>query len=395
MTRLLQIAIKDFKILLRDRSAFIIMLGMPLVLIFILGSALGGVSQSESVDIPVAIVNTDTGTQGAHFASAIAGVKELQAVFNIEVSTDAKAVRAEVERGDLTAALVIPPTFSDALAAGDPVTLEVLQDPGAELTAGVWAGVARAAAANLSAGQVVRTTVTNVLTDAGVPAGAQQNASGGEQMAFDAVSLKQLDVEPEKQIAMIDYYAAGQTGMFLLFGAMFGAFGFVRERREQTLARMLASPASKFDVVGGKSLGILGVATVQFLVLFLGTRYLFGVDWGPKPGGILLVGVAEACAATGLAMTLSALGRSERSIGGIGPTIIMLFAALGGSMIPVEAMPSWMVPLQSISPVYWALKAFLGLMRGGDMSVAFTSVGVLLGIGAVLFGFGLWRLRYE
>ncbi len=282
MTRLLQIAIKDFKILLRDRSAFIIMLGMPLVLIFILGSALGGVSQSESVDIPVAIVNTDTGTQGAHFASAIAGVKELQAVFNIEVSTDAKAVRAEVERGDLTAALVIPPTFSDALAAGDPVTLEVLQDPGAELTAGVWAGVARAAAANLSAGQVVRTTVTNVLTDAGVPAGAQQNASGGEQMAFDAVSLKQLDVEPEKQIAMIDYYAAGQTGMFLLFGAMFGAFGFVRERREQTLARMLASPASKFDVVGGKSLGILGVATVQFLVLFLGTRYLFGVDWGPK-----------------------------------------------------------------------------------------------------------------
>ncbi len=94
-------------------------------------------------------------------------------------------------------------------------------------------------------------------------------------------------------------------------------------------------------------------------------------------------------------MTLSALGRSERSIGGIGPTIIMLFAALGGSMIPVEAMPSWMVPLQSISPVYWALKAFLGLMRGGDMSVAFTSVGVLLGIGAVLFGFGLWRLRYE
>lgn len=395
MTRLLQIAVKDFKILLRDRSAFIIMLGMPLVLIFILGSALGGVGESETVDIPVAIVNTDSGTQGAHFAEAIADVKELQSIFNIEVASDAAAVRAEVERGDLTAALVIPPTFSEALAAGDPVTLEVLQDPGSQVTAGIWAGVARAAAANLSAGQVVRMTVTDLLAGAGVPASAQQGASGGEQAAFDAVSLKQLAVEPEKQIAMIDYYAAGQTGMFLLFGAMFGAFGFVRERREQTLARMLASPASKFEVVGGKSLGILGVATVQFLVLFLGTRLLFGVDWGPKPGGILLVGVAEAFAATGLAMTLSALGRSERSIGGIGPTIIMLFAALGGSMIPVEAMPSWMVPLQSISPVYWALKAFLGLMRGGEMTVAFTSVGVLLGIGAVLFGFGLWRLRYE
>jgi ABC-2 type transport system permease protein len=241
----------------------------------------------------------------------------------------------------------------------------------------------------------VRLTVTNLLTEAGVPAGAQQPGGGSPEMTFDAVSVKTVEVEPEKQIALIDYYAAGQTGMFLLFGAMFGAFGFVRERREQTLARVLASPASKFDVVGGKSLGILTVGVAQFFVLFLGTTYLFGVDWGPTPGGIIIVGIAEAFAATGLAMTLSALAKSERAIGGIGPTVIMLFAALGGSMIPVDQMPAWMKPLQSISPVYWALDAFLGLMRGGAMSTVMVSVGALLGIGVVLFGFGLWRLSYE
>jgi ABC-2 type transport system permease protein len=395
MPRLIHIAVKDVKTLLRDRAAFLIMLGMPLVLIFILGSALGGVGESDSVDIPVAIVSQDAGAEGAHFAETIAGVKELESVFNIEVRDDLAAVRTEVERGDLTAALVIPAGFSDALAAGDPITLEVLQDPGSQLTAGIWAGVARAAAANLSAGQIVRLTVTNVMAEAGVPPAAQQTDGGEQAMTFDAVGVKAIEIEPEKQITMIDYYAAGQTGMFLMFGAMFGAFAFVRERREQTLARMLSSPATKFDVVGGKSLGILTVGIVQFFVLFLGTKYLFGVDWGPTPGGIIIVGVAEAFAATGLAMTLSALGKSERAIGGIGPTVIMLFAALGGSMIPVEQMPAWMKPLQSISPVYWALDAFLELMRGGAMSTALVSVGALLGIGAVLFGFGLWRLSYE
>ena len=395
MPRLIHIAVKDVKTLLRDRAAFLIMLGMPLVLIFILGSALGGVGESDSVDIPVAIVSQDAGAEGAHFAETIAGVKELESVFNIEVRDDLAAVRTEVERGDLTAALVIPAGFSEALAAGDPITLEVLQDPGSQLTAGIWAGVARAAAANLSAGQIVRLTVTNVMAEAGVPPAAQQTDGGEQAMTFDAVGVKAIEIEPEKQITMIDYYAAGQTGMFLMFGAMFGAFAFVRERREQTLARMLSSPATKFDVVGGKSLGILTVGIVQFFVLFLGTKYLFGVDWGPTPGGIIIVGVAEAFAATGLAMTLSALGRSERAIGGIGPTVIMLFAALGGSMIPVEQMPAWMKPLQSVSPVYWALDAFLELMRGGAMSTALVSVGALLGIGAVLFGFGLWRLSYE
>ncbi|MDO9556025.1 MAG: ABC transporter permease [Coriobacteriia bacterium] len=397
MTRLLHIAVKDMKILLRDKAAFLIMLGMPLVLIFILGSALSGVGESENVDIPVAIVSVDAGDQGAPFAEAIADVEELQAVFNIEVLDDVELVRSKVEKGDLTAVLVIPVGFTEALAAGEPIELEVLQDPGSEMTAGIWVGVARAAAANLSAGQIVRITVENTLARAGIPQSPvtfQQGDTGGD-IAFDAVSVKQLDVEPEKQVEMIDYYAAGQTGLFLLFGAMFGAFGFARERRERTFARILASPATTMDLVGGKSLGILGVACAQFLVLYLGTTLLFGVDWGPTPSGILLVGFAEAWAATGLAMTLSVLGKTERAIGGIGPTVIMLFAALGGSMIPVDMMPAWMLPLQSVSPVYWAMGAFLDLMRGEAFSVVLMPVGILLGIGAVLFTFGLWRLRYE
>ncbi len=396
MTRVFHIAVKDFKILIRDKAAFLIMLGMPLVLIFILGSALGGVGESESIDIPVAIVSVDSGEQGVVFADAIADVEELQDVFNLAVRDDLAAVRAEVERGDLTAALVIPEGFTAALEAGEPVQLEVLQDPGSEMTAGIWAGVARAAAANLSAGQIMRITAEGLLAEAGVTAGPMNDQGTGDgQVAFDAVKVEQVEVEQEKQVSMIDYYAAGQTGLFLLFGAMFGAFGFVKERREQTLARVLATPASKAEVVAGKSLGIFAVGAAQFFVLFFGTRYLFGVDWGPTPGGIVLIGLAEVFAATGLAMTLSALGRSERAIGGIGPTVIMLFAALGGAMIPVGMMPSWLIPLQSVTPVYWAVGAFLDLMRGEALATALVPFAAIMGLGAAMFAFGLWRLKYE
>ena len=215
------------------------------------------------------------------------------------------------------------------------------------------------------------------------------------ELSFDAVAVREIEAEVEKQVSMISYYAAGMTGMFLLFGSMFGAFSFVKERREQTLSRMLSTPASKVVIVGGKALGVLLVGAGQFLVLLAGTRLLFRVDWGANAPATVLIGLAETVAAAGLAMTLAALGRSERSIGGIAPAFIMLFAATGGSMIPTEQLPEFLLPVQVISPVYWTVNGFLDVMRGASIGDILPNLGALLAIGAVLFSFGVWRLRYE
>lgn len=406
MGPLIRIAAKDSKIMVRDRAALLVMLAMPLALIFILGSALGNLGEGGSLNANVAIVNQDVGDTGERFVDGLTSSEEIAEVFNITVSDDEKRVRTDVERGNLQAALIIPEDLTEKVLVGEPVALEVLQDPGSQLSAGVWAGVVRAGVANASAqiiaGQVLQDAFAGVAApDGGTtpPAGtavtAPPAASQMPALTFDAVTVTEVDVEMEKQVSMISYYAAGMSGMFLLFGGMFGAFSFVRERREQTLARMLATPASRVSVVGGKALGVLLVGALQFIVLYAGTRLLFQVDWGTDAPGTLLVGFAETFAAAGLAMTLAALGRSERAIGGIAPAFIMLFAALGGSMIPAEQLPEWLLPAQALSPVYWTVDGFLALMRGGALTEVLPNVGAVLAIAAVLFGFGAWRLRYE
>jgi hypothetical protein len=87
--KLLHIAAKDFRIIIRDKAAFLIMLAMPLALIFILGSALGGIGESAATNIDVAIVNDDTGDAGEEFADALTGIEDLQNLFNMEVRDDA------------------------------------------------------------------------------------------------------------------------------------------------------------------------------------------------------------------------------------------------------------------------------------------------------------------
>ncbi|MBN2247063.1 MAG: ABC transporter permease [Coriobacteriia bacterium] len=403
MKRLWSIAVKDIRIMVRDRAALLVMLAMPLGLIFILGSALGNVGEGDSLDARVAIVNLDQGGLGEQFVEGLTSAEEIDAVFNVIIRNDADEVRAEVERGDLSAALIVPADLSEKVRQEEPVALEVLQDPGSEVSAGIWAGVVRAGVANASAQMIAAHTIAEAFSGGAHGAPASQPVAEGAPLAgqrmpeleFDAVTVREVEVELEKQISMISYYAAAMSGMFLLFGGMFGAFSFVRERREQTLARMMSTPASTATIVGGKALGVLLIGVLQFVVLFAGTHFLFQVDWGTNVVGTLLVGLAETVAAAGLAMSLAALGRTERAIGGIAPAFIMLFAALGGSMIPADQLPGWLLPAQVLSPVYWTVDAFLELMRGASLATVAPNIGAVLAIGLVLLGFGVWRVRYE
>ncbi|MDY0339724.1 MAG: ABC transporter permease [Coriobacteriia bacterium] len=391
MGRLWRIAVKDLRITVRDRGALLVMLAMPLALIFILGSALGNVGEGDSLDAEVAIVNDDAGEIGDRFVEGLTSAEEIDAVFNVHIREDSDAVRTEVERGDLTAALVIPADLTEKVESGEPVALEVPQDPGSEISAGVWTGVVRAGVAHACAQIITGRAIAEALPGGGLP----MSGAGMPELGFDSVDVREIDIEMEKQIPMLSYYAAAMSGMFLLFGGMFGAFSFARERREQTLARMMATPASAKEIVGGKALGVAVIGALQFLVLLAGTSLLFPVDWGVGTLAVVLVGFAEVVAAAGFAMALAALGKTERAIGGIAPALIMLFSALGGAMIPIEQLPSWLHPLQVVSPVYWTIDSFLELMRGGGLVDVLPGIGAVLLIGMVLLGFGAWRVRYE
>lgn len=403
MRSLLSIARKDALVLLRDKAAVLVLIGMPLALIFILGSALGNL-QSGDFGIKVAIVNEDTGEVGEHFVEGLTGEEELEDLFDIRIDEDAEQVRADVEQGDLTAALIIPADTSERIEANKSVAVEVLQDPGSEIAAGVWAGVVRAAVSYASAELVIGRAVQDELAvqratmpQLRVPGrtSATPQAPPTQATALTAVTVRQVEADTEKSISMMSYYAAGMTAMFLLFGSMFGAFSFVTERRQQTLARMLVAPVTKIAIVGGKGLGIFFIGVGQLIVLVFGTSVLFRVDWGEDMAAIFVLGLALVFASTGLAMTLAALGKTERTIGAIAPAIIMLFAATGGSMFPAEAMPAWIRPAQVISPSYWALGGFLEVIQGAVVADVLWRAGIIVIIGVVLYAFGIWRLRYE
>lgn len=418
MLRALHIAVKDVRIWVRDISALGVLLGMPVVLIMILGSALGGMG--STAEIPVAIVNLDTpvtvpfpgepptssrGMQlalGRELTDGLTSSDRLAGVFDIEVVDDEQEVRGRVANGDLAAALIVPAGFSKRVNAGEPVAFQVIKDPGADMSAGIWESVVRSYAVRYSAVSVAVQSAFKaaetyhpalIATPEGQGMLQGRVVQAADDSGLESVSVADSEAEATTDFQALDFFGVTMTAMFLTFGAMFGAFSQIRERREQTLARTLAAPVSPLSVTGGKMLGVFVLGMLQFAVLYGFTRFLFRVDWGADWGATLLVAAAEVAAVTGLAVLIAAFATTERGAGGLGPLVIQIQALMGGAFFTISVLPEWMQPIRYASIIGWAIEGWQEIqLRGGGVGDVLVPVAAMLGFAVLFFAVGSWRM---
>lgn len=403
MKKAWHIAAKDMQVWLRDISALGVLLAMPVVLILILGSAFGGATEAQ---IPVGVVNLDEGADGGQPGAARTELgdelvelmddsEQLNKAFGIKALSETDA-RKQVATGDLVGVLVIPKDFSADVMGGEPAQLLVIKDPGSQLSADIWESVVLSFASEYSAASIgVQTAIASaegVRPDLTTPSGAGFLTAAAVQrinQAPDGIRVEDAEADNANQIEPLDYYAISMSAMFLMFGAMFGAFSTIKERREQTLSRLLATPTSGAQVVGGKMLGIFALGMVQFTVLYVFTRFVFGVYWGRDVIAIFAVAAAEMLAVTGFAVLVASLAKSERGAGGIAPLVIQVQALLGGAFFAITILPEWLQPIRYTSVIGWALAGWQTIqLDGGGLSDVLGPIAAMLGFAAVLFAVG-------
>lgn len=403
MKKLVRIGLKDILITLRDVPALAILIGMPMIIILILGSALGSFGgDSEMARIDVAIVNLDEGDIGTEIVEGITEGEELEELFDTRVLDDAEDARKDVEKGNLAALLVIPEDFSDKINDSKPVKMNVFIDPGKEISASIFQNVVRSVATRISSASIAVQTARDVLIESKMVADEKDFTRHMDKVvkeitaddALSAIGVLGSDVEKEREITELDFYGTGMTIMFLLFGSMFGAFSLVKEKEEKTLSRLLITPTSKVSIIGGKMLGIFFVGAVQFLILFLFTVIL-GVYWGENLFGVFLLALGVLLAMTGLSVLFSSVAKNVRSVGAIAPLVVIVMALAGGSLFPISTMPEWLQPIRYLTINGWALDGLSDLMKGAGTNSILSNFGALIAMFFAFFLFGVWRLGCE
>ncbi len=146
----------------------------------------------------------------------------------------------------------------------------------------------------------------------------------------------------------------GLYGCVMTFG-----ISLVGERTGGTLLRLRTTPLTWTGILAGKG-------RACFIACFVITAFLmtivvvgFGVRI-TQPMGLLVALTFSSLGFTGLMMFIATLGKTERAVAGAASGIFMPLAMLGGGMIPLFIMPSWLQSAASISPFKWGILAFEG-----------------------------------
>jgi ABC-2 type transport system permease protein len=397
--RWFHIGIRDLTITIRDRASLGILLVMPMVLIIILSSALGNLA-SNIDKTPVAILNLDKGTVGAKVTDAFFTDSSLSDLFLSQRMRSPEEARALVANGQLAGALVVPSDFTRKLDTGRPSALVLYIDPGRQITGSIFRSVAESLSTRVSAASIAARTSAYYVTGIRVPDPSfvgrvigQAVQSASDTSALSAVGLEETTAARGQDLSMLSYYSGAMSVMFLMFGAMFGAFSLVRERDNWTLPRMMMTPSTSTEILGGKMAGVFLIGMAQFAVLYTLTSFM-GVKWG-DPITLALVALSTVGAATGLSVFIAAVAKTVRAVSGVAQIMIQAMAAVGGSFIPVAQFPSWMQPLHYASVNGWAIDGILAVMRGGNAVDVLPNVAALLLIAGAFFAIGAWRLRWE
>jgi ABC-2 type transport system permease protein len=157
-------------------------------------------------------------------------------------------------------------------------------------------------------------------------------------------------------------------GMFFVMLPMAG--GFQREQQSGTLLRLRCLGLNLGTLVLSKLLPYFAINLLQFALLLSIGVYglpLLGLPALSLPGSAVaypLLAISVALATCSLGLLLASLARSSEQALLLGGGINILLAAIGGIMVPKSVMPAAMAQLAEISPMSWALDAFLTLLVG-------------------------------
>jgi ABC-2 type transport system permease protein len=191
-------------------------------------------------------------------------------------------------------------------------------------------------------------------------------------------------------------YSLGFTVFFVLIVAFSGAGGILEERELGTLRRLLATPASRGEIVGGKVLGVASMSAFEAAILVGFGATVFHVPWGSAPLAVVAVLGSLVLASTGLGIMMSVLVRTRSQLSAIAPVMTTALAMLGGCYWPVEITPPAMQKIALLTPTGWAMFGLKNTVaRGMGLESVLVPCAVLLSMAAVFFAVGLSRLRLE
>lgn len=372
------IARKDVKYMIQGKETLLWLFIMPVVFFYFIGTVTGGMNPGGGGgSTPLAVkVEPDAGFLADELVRRLEE-QEYRVVFP---ETD------EVFEG-ASRRLTMPAGLTDSVLAGEAQAVQF-----ARSEAGIGGDYD-----TLRVGRALYTVLADlVAVDA---AGTTPSPEAFEDLRALPRNLT-LNVAPAGQRQRIptgfEQAIPGTMVMFTMIVLLTtGGVTIVIERNQGLLRRLASTPLSRAEIVLGKWAGRMTLGLIQVSFAMIAGTAIFGMDWGPDLGMVLMIVIGWAAVCASMGLLLGSIASTEGQAVGVGVLSANILAALGGCWWPIEITPEWMQAFSKLLPTGWAMEAMHRLIsfQSGAAS-ALPHLTVMLGLALVLGWVGARRFRF-
>lgn len=337
---------KEVTQLLRDRRGLALMLGLPLLQLFLYAYAVN----TSVYHIPTALVDQSRDRKSREFVQALVNSQYFDITQLLE--NENEVVNA-IDKGQVRAGLVIPPNFASNTDRGSASVLLLLD--GSD-SSSVTSGYS-------SASLVAQTYGLQLTTEQLNRKGIRGNAT------FSAASLPittSTRVLYNPDLIDIRFLLPGLVGLILqTLAVQQAALIVVREREMGTIEPILATPTRPLELVLGKMLPLL-VLCMSAMAFVVGIGiFWFGV---PFQGSIFLyfwLSLLFITSSLGLGLLFSNRATSQRQAQQQALAMMMFSLLLGGMIYPRASMPFIPRMIGNILPMTYFVRLSRGIFTKG------------------------------
>ncbi len=341
------LAWQNIKTVFKDRTAAIWMVAMPLVYIFVFGSAFRSGQDPAAVKAQLVVVNQDQGVLSRRFLHHLRSESILLDTMATYPQYNARRV------------LTIPDSFSRCLAGSRVLTLPLQLRSGGDMDAG--------AMVELSVQKAAYRLLAD-LTEIDIHGQSADTAS------FALLDKRQKLLRVETSYAgrarVIPRGFSQQVPANMVMFTMLALFIYagttlVEERNNGMLRRLKIAPLSFYHIFFGRVLGVCGIGVLQIGIIMAMGRFIFSVQFGSYPLALTTLVLLFSATVAGMGIMLGLLIRNEEKLIAVAIVLTLSMAALSGCWFPLEITPRWFEFSANFLPSGLALKAFNRLISYG------------------------------
>lgn len=357
----------------RDRTALLMMVVFPILMILILSFAFKS-SFNTAATVPKLTVRYQLeGKETEYQKNFITFLKLLNKELHLEAkeTKDIAKAKQKVSEGALTAALEVK---SDQNIE---VTTNSINQQNADLI-----------------NMLVNIYVDNAKTYDSIASLYPEAISNIKKRKIDYIASS--SVQTSKGMSSADYYAISMFTMITFYSIMSAMNLVLSDRQQGVASRIYLTGVSNSAILLGKLIGGMLATAVQLTLLYVFTRFVLRVNWGTNDWQIIGVTASLVYLSVAIGIGLATGIRNQSFLTVASNAVIPIFAFLGGSYIPLSTLNSALInQLSNISPIKWVNDSLFYLIFGGQSNPIPVTLMVNLGIGTAFILFALVRMRKQ